>query len=230
MAENTVSTLVPFDKGEQIHFIEENGNILFTAEEVGRHLGYAYPAKSINKLFLQNQNELKLYAVGTRTVPSDGKSYETRAFTEEGVYILSMLARTNKAKLFRAKVALLLRRVRHERQQRDIELARESGYHQGREETLALPATRDLMERIRLEGVEEGRKLQKRQDGYTMTMKAIGYLQKGLSLAEAAKLCDMTKSALDTRLRRLRSGMASVHRTKPVQGKLMEVGHDGLHR
>lgn len=223
MAENTVSALVPFDKGEQIHFIEENGNILFTAEEVGRHLGYGDPAHAIHKLYRSNQNELKLYAVETKTVSTDGKSYATRAFTEEGVYILSMLARTNKAKLFRAKVALLLRRVRQERQQRDIELARESGYRQGREEALALPATRDLMERIRLEGVEEGRKLQKRQDGYTMTMKAIGYLQKGLSLAEAAKLCDMTKSALDTRLRRLRSGMASVRRTKPVQGKLMEV-------
>lgn len=223
MAENTVSALVPFDKGEQIHFIEENGNILFTAEEVGRHLGYGDPAHAIHKLYRSNQNELKLYAVETKTVSTDGKSYATRAFTEEGVYILSMLARTNKAKLFRAKVALLLRRVRQERQQRDIELAHESGYRQGREETLALPATRDLMERIRLEGVEEGRKLQKRQDGYTMTMKAIGYLQKGLSLAEAAKLCDMTKSALDTRLRRLRSGMASVRRTKPVQGKLMEV-------
>lgn len=32
----------------------------------------------------------------------------------------------------------------------------------------------------------------------------------------------MTKAALDTRLRRLRSGMASVRRAKPVQGNLME--------
>lgn len=223
MAENTVSTLVPFDKGEQIHFIEENGTILFTAEEVGRHLGYGDPAHAINRLFQRNQNELKLYATCVKVTQVDGKLRETRAFTEEGVYILSMLARTNKAKLFRAKVALLLRRVRQERQQRDIELARESGYRQGREEALALPASRDLMERIRLEGVEEGRRLQKRRDGYTQTMKAIGYLQRGLSLAEAAKLCDMTKAALDTRLRRLRSGMASVRRTKPVQGKLMEV-------
>lgn len=116
MAENTVSALVPFDKGEKLHFIEENGNILFTAEEVGRHLGYGDPAHAIHKLYRSNQNELKLYAVETKTVSTDGKSYATRAFTEEGVYILSMLARTNKAKLFRAKVALLLRRIRQERQ------------------------------------------------------------------------------------------------------------------
>lgn len=112
--------------------------------------------------------------------------------------------------------------ISREEHQRLLSLAREFGYHQGREETLALPATQELMERIRLEGVEEGRKIQKRQDGYAMTMKAIGYLQKGLSLAEAAKLCDMTKAALDTRLRRLRSGMASLRRAKPVQGNLLE--------
>lgn len=223
MAENTVSPLMPFDKGEQLHFIEEGGNILFTAEEVGRHLGYGDPAHAIHKLYRSNQNELKLYTVETKTVSTDGKSYATRAFTEEGVYILSMLARTNKAKHFRAKVALLLRRIRQERQQRDIELAHESGYQQGRNEALALP-TQELMERIRLEGVEEGRKLQKRQDGYAMTMKAIGYLQKGLTVAEAAKLCDLSKSALEMRLRRLRSGMASLRRAKPVQGNLMEAG------
>lgn len=224
MAENTVSPLMPFDKGEQLHFIEEGDNILFTAEEVGRHLGYGDPAHAIHKLYRSNQNELKLYTTETKTVSVDGKLRETRAFTEEGVYILSMLARTNKAKHFRAKVALLLRRIRQERQHRDIELARESGYQQGRNEALALPATQELMERIRLEGVEEGRRLQKRRDGYAMTMKAIGYLQKGLTVAEAAKLCDLSKSALEMRLRRLRSGMASLRRAKPVQGNLMEAG------
>lgn len=127
------TSLLPFDSGPELDYIEQDGQVLFTAEEVGRHLGYANPAISVNKLFRQNENELKHYSTCTRAVQVDGKLRETRAFTEEGVYILSMLARTNEAKRFRARVALLLRRVRREREERMIELARQAGFEAARE-------------------------------------------------------------------------------------------------
>lgn len=68
MATNTLSDLAPFDNGNPLNYLEKNGEILFSAEEIGRGLGYAYPARSINNLYLQNQKELKHYSVNIRTV------------------------------------------------------------------------------------------------------------------------------------------------------------------
>lgn len=133
MATNILSDLAPFDNGNPLNYLEKNGEILFSAEEIGRGLGYAYPARSINNLYLQNQKELKHYSVNIRTVQTDGKSYATRAFSEEGVYIISMLSRTQNAKRFRAKVALLMRRWRREQQEKLVELAREAGQQQALE-------------------------------------------------------------------------------------------------
>lgn len=184
MAVNTVSDLAVFDKEKQLNFIEENGEILFTAEEVGRHLGYGNPADSINLLFRKNQNELKHYAVTIKTIATDGKSYETRAFPEEGVYILSMLARTNEAKKFRARVALLLRRLRRERAAQALELARQAGYAQGRDEALALPAARKL----RAEAA--GAMLALHPKRLDTLKKALRYARMGLSSRDIAKLLD----------------------------------------
>lgn len=133
MAENTVSALAVFDNGKELNYLENNGEILFTAEEIGRHLGYSDPTGAVGRLFRRNRNELKLYTVPVKLTATDGKVYETRVFTEEGVYILSMLARTNEAKKFRARVALLLRRICQEAAARQIELAREAALLQGRQ-------------------------------------------------------------------------------------------------
>lgn len=184
MAVNTVSDLAVFDKGKQLQFIEENGEILFTAEEVGRHLGYGNPAHSISNLYQRNQSELKHYATIIKLMTVDGKLRETRAFSEEGVYILSMLARTNEAKKFRARVALLLRRLRRERAAQALELARQAGYAQGLDEARALPAARKL----RAEAAEAVLTLHpKRLD---TLKKALRYARLGLSSRDIAKLLD----------------------------------------
>lgn len=184
MAVNTVSDLAVFDKGKQLNFIEENGEILFTAEEVGRHLGYGNPAEAINRLYQRNQSELKHYTVSVKLTGTDGKSYERRAFSEEGVYILSMLARTNEAKKFRARVALLLRRLRRERAAQALELARQAGYAQGRGEALTLPATRKL----RAEAAGAMLTLYPRR--LDTLKKALRYARMGLSSRDIAKLLD----------------------------------------
>ena len=173
MAESTVSNLAVFDKGKELNFIEQNGEILFAAEEVGRYLGYTNPAISVNTLYQRNQNELKHYATCIKLMQVDGKLRETRAFTEEGVYILSMLARTNQAKKFRARVALLIRRLRLERAAQAIELAREAGYRQGLDEARALPAVRAQHQAGYLAGLKEGQRLQRRQDGLAVTERAL---------------------------------------------------------
>lgn len=210
MATNTVSNLTPFDKGKELDFIENNGEILFTVEEIGHHLGYKNPRLSTQKLFREHYNELKHYSVETKTVSTDGKSYETRAFTEEGVYILSMLARTNEAKKFRARVALLLRRVRREQAERMAELAREAGYSQGLSEARALPAAEADRKAAYLDGMREGKKLQKRQDGLHRLLKIRAYLQMGLTHREIGKILGLSRQGVTSVLERSRrAGLAA---------------------
>lgn len=235
MAENTVSTLVPFgNQNDPIHISFLDGKVpAVSSIDVARHFSkkHCHVLRDINNLmqvlppaFIESNFGLNEHK------DKIGRTLSAYLLTREAFSLLVM-GFTGKAAI-RWKLAYIeafnaleeQASISREEHQRLLSLARESGYHQGREETLALPATQELMERIRLEGVEEGRKIQKRQDGYVMTMKAIGYLQRGLTVAEAAKLCDLSKYALEMRLRRLRSGMASLRRTKPVQGKLMEVG------
>jgi len=99
---NSVSQLTPIINENGLKYVEHEGRILFSSEEIGRQLGYAKPSKSINILFNRNQRELKSYAVGIKMMSTDRKFYEFRCFTEEGVYILSMLANTPQAREFRA--------------------------------------------------------------------------------------------------------------------------------
>ncbi len=127
MAENSISQSAPVVNENGLHYVECEGQIYFSSDEIGRQLGYARPSKSINILFNRNQKELRDYAVGIRMMSTDGKCYEVRCFTEEGVYILSMLAQTPQARDFRARLARLLREIRERR----MTLARESGYQQG---------------------------------------------------------------------------------------------------
>ena len=45
------------------------------------------------------------FSVVTKLVSTDGKQYNTRVFTEDGIYEVTMLAKTEKAKQFRATVS-----------------------------------------------------------------------------------------------------------------------------
>lgn len=210
MADTTVSNLTPFDKGKSLDFIEQNGVILFTAEEIGRHLGYGSPAEAINRLFQRNQNELKHYSNSVKLTAVDGKLRETRAFTEEGVYILSMLARTNEAKKFRARVALLLRRVRREHAERMAELARQSGYAQGLAEGQSAPAVQIAAQKAYLEGLTEGQ----------------GQAEKLKSAPEALlKLYPKRLQTLKAALRYARMGLSSREIAKLLDGNHRQIGH-----
>lgn len=115
MAESNISQVTSIINENGLNFLEYQGEILFPPEEIGRHLGYKSPLKSINILFSRNHKELASYATGIKLMQVDGCLREVRAFTEEGVYILSMLANTPKARDFRAKLARLLRNIRERR-------------------------------------------------------------------------------------------------------------------
>lgn len=86
-----------------------------TTEELGRQLGFAFPSKAINTIYERNALELEDYCTNLNLRSDDGKQRNVRCFKEEGFYLVSMLAKTSRARVFRAHVAKLLKSHRQER-------------------------------------------------------------------------------------------------------------------
>lgn len=200
MAETTVSQLTPIINENGLKFLEYEGQILFSSEEIGRQLGYKNPSKSINILFNRNQKELDGYARHINVMCRDGQSREARHFTEEGVYILSMLADTPLAREFRAKLARLLREIRERR----VALAHESGYLQGKDEARSLPAVQAERKAGYLEGLKEGQRYRRKRDGLALLTRALRYRAKGLNQNEVARLLGIRKQRVSDLMARAR--------------------------
>lgn len=221
MAEQSLSQLTPIINDNDLKFIESNGKILFSTEEIGRQLGYRNPSKSVNMLYSRNQTELAGYAVGIKLMSTDGKYYAVRHFTEEGVYILSMLANTPRAAVFRAQLARLLRELRERR----VEAAREAGYTQGRDEALALPAVDAERKAAYLKGMAEGKRLQIKRDGLNLLARILNYRARGLTQGETARILGIGQQRVSDLLARARKlGLVPNRPARPVQGNLLEVG------
>ena len=223
MAEKTVSQVTPIINENGLKYVEHEGQIFFSSEEIGRQLGYAKPSKSINILFNRNQRELNGYAVGIKMMSTDGKYYEVRCFTEEGVYILSMLADTPRAREFRAKLAKLLRELR----QRRVDMVRESAYRQGYDagRASALPDVLNAENRARKEAAEAVLALhpQRRET----LKKALRYAKMGLSCREITKLLDGNQRQIGHLLSLARkNGLLPPAKNPPAprQGSLLEMG------
>ena len=221
MAEMTVSYFASEVNGKELNFIENNGQILFSAEEIGRQLGYKKPAKSINVIYNRNQKELNIYARGINLMCRDGKPREVRHFTEEGVYILSMLAQTPQAAQFRAKVAALLRHIREER----IELARESGYQQGFDSGRAslLPEMRSAQTTARAETARIMLSLPAQR--IALLKKAVKYARMGLTVREVAKVVEADRRMVGNLLSLARKNGLLPCLKRPVasQGNLFDL-------
>lgn len=205
MAENTLPQTLSTGNGGDLNYVERDGRILFSAHEIGRQLGYRNPSKSVNILFNRNQEELRIYERGIKLMSRDGQAREVRHFTEEGAYILSMLANTPKAREFRANVARLLRGLREAR----LREAYGEGLHdrrraarEGAEAVLALPPfQREVLARLRR------------------------YAGMGLSCAELARLLGCGETSVKRSLRTARAlGLAP---QPPVQGSLLETAEEG---
>lgn len=222
MTEQNLTQFVTINKQNSIDFIEENGEFLFSAEEIGKQLGYSNPAKSTNKLFQRNSLELLIYSRDVKLTSRDGRVRYVRHFTEEGVYILSMLANTDKARDFRRRVAELLKNLRQKEMDKaftsgfdtgresglkelaeQVELAREISYQQGFEYAQSLPAVQIESKKAYLNGLEEGKRIQKKQDNWLKMEKALDYLGKGLSLKDTAQLVGINSATIRSRFKKL---------------------------
>lgn len=94
--------------------IMQDGIICMNAESIGRALGYVTPKEPVLKIYQRNQDELDNYSIKVKLTSVDNKDRFQRVFTEEGIYIISMLANTSKAKAFRAELAKFLKQKRLE--------------------------------------------------------------------------------------------------------------------
>lgn len=99
---------------DDISFIEVDGEIAMTAIELGRHLGYKDPKNAIYKLYTRYEDELAEFT-GVVKLSTPSGTQKHRIFYEEGIYIVCMLAQTEKAKEFRRRVARLIRALRQQR-------------------------------------------------------------------------------------------------------------------
>jgi len=161
---------------EQVNYIERDGELWFTAKDIARGLGYP-DARRINDLYNRNKDELEEFSVVCKLQTTDGKSYNTRVFSEEGLYLICMFARTEKAKEFRKSVAKFLRWYRR----RQLELAIEVGKKEARE---ALASMSKFQREI--------------QD------KVLKYRQMGLQIKEIAKLLDVSTDTVSRTCKILR--------------------------
>lgn len=178
---------------QEIAYIEKDGQILFSAEEIGKQLGYSNPAKSINILFNRNYQELLIYSVGIKLMSTDGKAYNKRHFTEEGVYILSMLANTEQARDFRRRVAELLKTLRQNKA-KEIE---NKAYADAKAFLM------HQVSEIEDHAYTKGRRAGLREDNWRKMEKAVKLLRKGISLADAAKIIGCNPDTTRERLQRL---------------------------
>lgn len=87
--------------------------IYMTAKQLGEALEYKHAQRSIDKFVEKypylEENEL---SVKTELVSTDGKTYNTRVFTEDGIYEVTMLSKQPKAREFRKFIREMLKGLR----------------------------------------------------------------------------------------------------------------------
>lgn len=114
--------LVKTDKfGEVEYNIYSNEEEMYmTSEQLGECLGYSNGKKGVDNIIARNEylNNPE-FSVAFKLRATDGKyynkHYNTRLFTEDGIYEVTILAQTDIAKEFRAHIKTVLKGIRKEK-------------------------------------------------------------------------------------------------------------------
>lgn len=90
----------------------QNGDVFMTINQLSESLGYT-SRDGIEKMIKRNEYLTEgEFSATDKLSATDGKKYETRIFTEDGIYEVSMLAKTALAKEFRRWVRKVLKSLR----------------------------------------------------------------------------------------------------------------------
>lgn len=91
----------------------ESGDVFMTSKQLGQALEYSDPQKGIDNILSRNNYLKKDEFSDTLNLRGpDSKNYNTRIFTEDGIYEVTMLAGTDKAKEFRRWFRKVLKGLR----------------------------------------------------------------------------------------------------------------------
>lgn len=90
----------------------ETNDIVMTAEQLGECLGYSEARKSIGNIVNRNEYLKQEEFSSVINLMTEAGSRESRIFNEDGIYEITMLAKTEKAREFRGFVRKTLKAIR----------------------------------------------------------------------------------------------------------------------
>lgn len=100
-------------EGTTCDIYSDGDEMFMTAKQLGTCLGYQFARESINKLVSKNEYlKEKEFSVEVKLTSTDGKVYDTRVFTEDGIYEVAMLAKTERALVFKTFIRKVLKDLR----------------------------------------------------------------------------------------------------------------------
>ncbi len=234
MAENSLS--------QAVSFINDNSTMEIDLTTEGRPAArsdiVAYHFKRNHKDVLRDIRKLRAkcpesfyqlnFEPTFREVPGpNGSTRQERAYwlTRDGFTLLVMGFAGAEAVKWKLRYIEAFNTLEAAALKHQADLAREAGYMQGRDETLALPVMEAERKKGYLEGLKEGQKFRASRDGLHVLGKILSYQKKGLSFREIGKLLGMSKNAAWKRVARARKlGLVPLSPARPVQGNLLEVG------
>lgn len=114
---NNQHDLFPQFNTNDFRTAEIGGEMYMSAVDACQGVGYQNPRQDWRKLKTRNP-ELAELSVVTNLVTTDGKRYQTDVLALDGITMLCMLARTDRARSFRRWAAGVLKREIEQRQQR----------------------------------------------------------------------------------------------------------------
>lgn len=99
--------------GVEYDIYSDNKEMYMTCEQLSDCLGFSNGRKGIDNIIARNEYlKNSEFSVTLKLRATDGKHYNTRVFTEDGIYEITMLAKTDVAKEFRARVRMVLKSIR----------------------------------------------------------------------------------------------------------------------
>lgn len=209
MADKTVSQLAPIvNENSTIHidFLNEQTPVV-SSLDVARHFQrrHSHILRDIGRLCSILPKSFHQPNFGRVEIP-DVKGEKRPAYLlTRDAFSLLVMGMTGKAAIqWKLRYIEVFNALEAAALGRQTELAREAGYRQGREETLALPAVKKERQAGYLAGMKEGEKLQKRRDGLRQLMRIRAYREKGLTQAEIGRILGISRDAVKRRMMRAR--------------------------